>query len=64
MADYKVIFYCDKDKNTATVEKTDGTFKCPHCAQTLIYLPGQHKLGGHGKTEKTVGHSLRSATEL
>ena len=54
---------CDKDGELVHVDKTTATFKCPTCGITMHYDEADRKLVAHGKTVKTIGHSMREVRE-
>jgi len=57
-------FFCDKSNELEHVNGSPTTFKCPSCGLTMKYIESKRKLGSHGKTEKTLGHTLRVVQEL
>lgn len=61
---YNFTFKCDKSGEMEHVNGTASTFKCPHCGMILKFLEKTRKLGSHGHTEKTLGHTLRVAQEV
>ena len=62
---FTVSLICKKHGGLVVAEKigAGSAFHCPGCNLKLLYLADQHKLGAHGKSEKTLEHELRSAKE-
>ncbi len=56
---YRVTIRCKRSGNSlTTAENVKMAFPCPLCGDTLVYLNDQHKLGGHGKSERSLEHDL------
>lgn len=56
---YRVTIRCKRNGNSlTTAENVKMAFPCPLCGDTLVYLNDQHKLGGHGRSDKSLGHDL------
>lgn len=57
-------FFCEHSGELEHVNGSTSTFKCPSCGLTMKYVEANRKLGAHGKTEKTLKHTMRVVEEL
>lgn len=56
---YRITLRCKRSENRmTTAENVKMSFPCPLCGDTLVYLNEQHKLGGHGKSDRSIEHDL------
>lgn len=60
---FDLTFLCEKTKELVHVHGVTMSLKCPECGADLIFSATNRKLGAHGKSDKTVGHRLRSVAE-
>ncbi len=61
---FNFTFKCDISGEMEHVNGCGTSFECPACKVTLKYLEKERRFGAHGKSEDTIGHTLRVAEEL
>lgn len=64
MTKYRLTILCQNENRRAQAENVKVSFNCPICAQPLVYLAKEMKLGGHGLTAQTLKHVLQKIEEI
>ena len=68
---YDFVFICDKTAGTSgsihdglmRIMASPAAFKCPGCGLSMLWNAETRKFGAHGRSEKSIGHQLRSVAE-